>query len=149
MLRRVAKGFSLIELMIVVAVVAILASLAYYNYSRYAFRTRRADGREMLLRVAAAQERFYTNTNTYVISTGNLTADPPVGLGFSDALSAGGHYTMTVASGTCGTAHCYVLTAAPVDGDIQASDDCGALTYDNVGNKGWTGSHPPTNGSCW
>jgi type IV pilus assembly protein PilE len=64
MLRRIAKGFSLIELMIVVAVIAILASLAYYNYSRYAFRTRRADGREMLLRVAAAQERFFTNTNT-------------------------------------------------------------------------------------
>jgi type IV pilus assembly protein PilE len=56
---------------------------------------------------------------------------------------------MTAAPGTCGTADCYVLAATPVAGDIQASDDCGALTLDNVGNKGWTGSHPPTNGNCW
>ncbi len=55
MSRRVARGFSLIELMIVVAIIAILASLAYYNYGRYAFRARRVDGREMLMRVAAAE----------------------------------------------------------------------------------------------
>ena len=57
MSRRFAKGFSLIELMIVVTIIAILASLAYYNYARYAFRTRRADGREMVMRIAARRRR--------------------------------------------------------------------------------------------
>jgi type IV pilus assembly protein PilE len=145
MSRRVAKGFSLIELMIVVAIIAILASLAYYNYSRYAFRARRADGREMLLRIAAAEERFFTNINAY---TNNVTDPPPAGLGLSDA-SAGGHYTITVVWGASGDAATFVAAAAPVVGDVQANDDCGTLTYDNVGNKGWTGSHPPTNGNCW
>jgi type IV pilus assembly protein PilE len=148
MSRRVAKGFSLIELMIVVAIMAILASLAYYNYSRYAFRTRRADGREMILRLAAAQERFFTNTNTYATSTGSITAAPPAGLGLSTT-SASGHYTISSAPGPCGDATCYIMSATPVVGDAQANDACGALTYDNVGNKGWTGSHPPTNGNCW
>lgn len=148
MLRRVAKGFSLIELMIVVAVVAILASLAYYNYSRYASRTRRADGREMLMRVAAAQERFFTNTNAYATSTAGITNAPPAGLGLTTT-SSGGHYTISALAGPCGTAACYVMAATPVAGDVQANDDCGALTLDNVGNKGWTGSHPPTNGNCW
>ena len=148
MLRRAAKGFSLIELMIVVAVIAILASVAYYNYSRYAFRTRRADAREMLLRVAAAEERFFTNTNTYATSTADIGNAPPLGLGLSTT-SAGGHYTISAAQGTCGDNTCYVLTATPVSGDVQANDACDALTYDNVGNKGWTGADPPTNGNCW
>jgi type IV pilus assembly protein PilE len=148
MFRRVAKGFSLIELMIVVAIIAILASLAYYNYSRYAFRARRADGREMLMRVAAAQERFYTNTNGYAISAGDLTNPPPAGLGMPTA-SSGGHYTISTAPGASGDNQGFILTASPTTGDVQTSDVCNALTIDNVGNKGWTGAHPSTNGNCW
>lgn len=145
MFRRAAKGFTLLELMIVVVIIAILASLAYYNYSRYAFRTRRADGREMLMRIAAAEERFFTNTNGY---TDDVTSAPPIGLGLSDT-SAGGHYTISVAWGGSGDNQTFVATSAPVTGDVQASDACGSLTFDNVGNKGWSGDNPPTNGACW
>jgi type IV pilus assembly protein PilE len=145
MLRRAAKGFTLLELMIVVTIIAILASLAYYNYSRYAFRTRRADGRELLMRIAAAEERFFTNTNKY---SDDVTSAPPTGLGLGDT-SEGGHYTVTVAWGTSGDDQTFVATSAPVAGDVQASDACGSLTFDNAGNKGWTGDHPPTNGNCW
>ena len=148
MSRRIAKGFTLLELMIVVTIIAILASLAYYSYGRYAFRTRRADGREMVMRIAAAQERFFTNTNAYVTSTAGITNAPPAGLGLSTT-STGGHYTISAGPGTCGDTNCYVLTATPVAGDPQATDACGALTLDNVGNKGWSGTHPPTNGNCW
>jgi type IV pilus assembly protein PilE len=145
MRRRIAKGFSLIELMIVVAIIAVLASLAYYNYSRYAFRTRRADAREMLMRIAAAEERFFTNTNGYI---DDVVSAPPAGLGLGDT-SAGGHYTVTVAWGSTGDNLTFVATATPVAGDVQASDACGALTIDNLGNKGWSGANPPTNGNCW
>lgn len=145
MFRRVAKGFTLIELMIVVAIIAILASLAYYNYSRYAFKTRRADGREMLMRVAAAQERYYTNFNAYASS---LTAASPAGLDFTGppVTSEKSHYTITTANGASGDTQSYVLMATPTAGDVQAADACGALTLDNVGNK-----LPVTsdNGHCW
>jgi type IV pilus assembly protein PilE len=140
MLRRVAKGFTLIELMIVVAVIAILAALAYYNYGRFVFRTHRADGREMLMRIAAAQERFYTNYNAYAAS---VTAAPPGGLGLGST-SEHGYYTITTANGPCGTADCYMLTATPAG--VQATDACGALTLDNAGNKLPVTS---SNGSCW
>src|SRR5690606_11790491 len=62
---RGVRGFTLIELMIVVAIVAILAAIAYPSYINYIQRTRRADGHEMLMRMAAAQERYYTNYNHY------------------------------------------------------------------------------------
>ena len=146
MSRRVAKGFSLIELMIVVAIIAVLASLAYYNYSRYAFRARRADAREMLMRTAAAQERFFTNTNAYAISTADITNGPPQGLGLT-ATSAGGNYTLTAASGNTGDALSFILTAVPVAGGPQANDKCANLTIDNVGNKAWSGD--TSNGACW
>ena len=147
MLRRAAKGFSLIELMIVVTIIAILASLAYYNYSRYAFRTRRADGREMLMRVAAAQERFFTNTNGYANSASDITTAPPLGLGLQTT-SAGGHYTLSATPGSSGDPLTYILIAAPTPGDVQANDKCGSLTIDNVGNKGATPGDT-SNGACW
>jgi len=139
MLRRFAKGFSLIELMIVVAIIAILASLAYYNYGRYAFRTRRADGREMLMRVAAAQERYFTNFNAYAPS---ITDAAPDGLGFTSATSERTYYLVTVT--LTGGATGYVLAAAPQNG--QDDDACGNLVIDNLGNKTPVTS---TNGDCW
>ncbi|MEB2317016.1 MAG: prepilin-type N-terminal cleavage/methylation domain-containing protein, partial [Xanthomonadaceae bacterium] len=65
----IQRGFTLIEVMVVVAIVAILAAIAYPSYSDYAFRARRVDGKEMMMRVAAAQERYYTNLNSYATVT--------------------------------------------------------------------------------
>jgi type IV pilus assembly protein PilE len=142
MFKRVAKGFTLIELMVVVAVIAILASLAYYNYSRYAFRARRADGREMLMRVAAAQERYFTNFNRYAAS---LTDPPPVGLGLNSVESEKRYYTISTANGPTGDTLSYLLTAAPQN--VQASDPCVDLTINSLGHKDKTGTDE--NGACW
>ena len=130
-----AKAFTLIELLIVIAIVAILAAIAYPSYNRYVERTRRADGREMLLRVAAAEERFYTNRNTYTADiAGDLTLPEE-----SENL----HYRIGAAIAAAGQT--YVLTATPQAG--QASDVCGNLTINNAGFKGQSGVQ--TNGKCW
>ena len=142
MLKKVQKGFTLIELMIVVAVIAVLAALAYYNYSRYAFRARRVDGREMLMRVAAAEERYYTNFNQYTTA---ITGAAPTGLGFPSATSEKGYYAIAAANGSSGSNQSYVLTATPQG--AQASDACANLTIDNTGNK--TPAAPSSNGACW
>jgi type IV pilus assembly protein PilE len=143
MFRRSVRAFSLIELMIVVAVIAILAAIAIVNYNRYGFRARRADGREMLLRVAAAEERYFTNFNAY---TADLT-DPPTagGLGFTDGNSERGFYVITavVANGGAG----YTLTATPQAG--QASDTCGNLSISDTGVKLPAGTGSGNNGNCW
>jgi type IV pilus assembly protein PilE len=148
MFRRVAKGFTLVELMIVVAIIAILSSLAYYNYSRYAFRTRRADGREMLMRVAAAQERYLTNCNRYAptITGTDTPCNAATGsLAFASNASDKGYYTInapTIANG----GSTYILVAVPAS--TQVGDTCGNLRLTSAGFKDQTGSNT-ANGSCW
>ncbi len=131
------RGFTLIELMIVVAIMAILAVIALPSYNRYVERTRRADGREALLRVATAQERFYTNRNRY--STG-IVAD----LGAS-INSESGYYGITAAF-DAGNNQTYVLTATPKS--PQDKDSCKELTINNTGFKA-APSDTGTNGACW
>lgn len=131
------KGFTLIELLIVIIIVAILAAVALPGYDRYVERTRRADGREALMRVAAAQERFYTNRNQY--ST-DVTAD--LGL---NTKSEKGYYVISAAF-VGGNNQTYVLTATPQA--AQANDACHELTINNTGFKA-APSNTGTNGACW
>ena len=130
-----SKAFTLIELMIVVAIVAILAAVAYPSYTNYVMRTRRADARELLMRMAAAEERFYTNRNVYTATLADL--------GFSSADSEGGYYTITPALGNGGQT--YTLTAAPQG--AQSSDKCANLVLNSTGGKTMSGAE--TNGKCW
>jgi type IV pilus assembly protein PilE len=134
---KLAKGFTLIELMIVVAIIAILASVAYYNYSKYAFRAHRVDGKEFLERVASAQERYYTNFNKY---SPDLTT-----LNFTNNLSTKGYYSVATANGATGDNQSFLLTATALS--PQDKDACGNLTLSNANAQGFTGSQ--TNGNCW
>lgn len=129
------RGFTLIELMITIAIVAILAAIALPSYDRFVKRTRRADGHELMMRIAAAEERFYTNRNTY-------SDDIATDLGLSDT-SEKGHYVVAAALGAGGQT--YVLTATPQNN--QSTDKCANLTINNVGFKDWSGDD--SNGKCW
>jgi len=124
-------------MLVVVAIVAILAAIALPSYDRYVKRTRRADGREALMRVAAAQERFYTNRNQY--ST-DIAADLSL-----PTTSEKGYYSIAAAS-VDGTNQTYVLTATPQG--VQATDTCAELTINNTGMKE-APSDTGTNGKCW
>ncbi len=132
------RGFTLIELVVTMAIVAILAAIAIPSYENYLFRARRADGREMLQRVAAAQERFYTNRNQY---TNDLITAAGINLGTAN--SEAGHYRITIAVDA--TNQSYTLTATLLG--VQAPDACANLTVNNVGARGYSGSN--SNGSCW
>jgi len=127
------RGFTLIELMIVVAIVAILAAIAYPSYTNYVYRTRRADGKEFLMRVAAAQERYFTNLNKYA----SMAA---LGLGTA---SEKGYYAVSVA--LANGDQTYTLTATPQA--PQDKDQCKKLTLTNTGYKSQSGAE--TNGKCW
>jgi type IV pilus assembly protein PilE len=139
-----ARGFTLLELMIVVVIIAILAAIAIPAYGRYAFRAHRPDGQELLLRIANAQERFYATSNKY----GSLTD-----LSYSDpAVSEKGYYSVAVVVGADpagNTSQVFTATATPVG--AQANDACGALSIDNVGTKlpAATDAAHNSNGPCW
>lgn len=130
-----ARGFTLIEMMIVVAIIAIIAAVAYPNYTNFVMRGRRADGRELLMRIGAAQERFYTNNNRY---TNNL-ADLSLG-----GTSEQGYYQVQAPT-VDATGQTYTLTAVPQG--PQAIDKCGSLTLNNLGARGMSGNE--NNGKCW
>lgn len=135
-----ARGFTLVELMIVVAVIAILAAVAIPSYGRYAYRARRVDGKELLLRIANAQERYYATFNRY----GALTD-----IGYTNpASSEKSYYSVKLAPATS-TAQSYTATANPAG--AQTKDVCGALSIDNAGVKLPAASDLTrnSNGPCW
>jgi type IV pilus assembly protein PilE len=136
--RQRQRGFTLVEVMIAVVIIAIIAAIALPSYQNQVFRSRRADGREMLQRIVSAQERFYTNRNTY---TADLTT--AAGLNMPSANSEAGHYVIRIVVPANGQS--YTLTAAPQG--VQAPDACANLTVNNVGARGYTGNE--SNGRCW
>lgn len=135
---RANRGFTLVELMIVVAIVAILASIALPSFLEQINKTRRADGTSKLLEIMQAQERYRTTEFTY---TTDLTD-----LGYADpANSDEGYYSVTASSCGDGISTCVELTASPID--AQQGDACGDLSLDSTGVRTKSGSPPLED--CW
>lgn len=120
------RGFSLLEIMVALAVIAILTMLAMPTYSNYLDRSRRGDGMDLLLQVAAAQQAYFLANKTYAASITNL----PI-----SALSANRHY---LASVTAANSTGFVIRATPsgvgVTG-VQADD--GGFELRSTGRKTW------------
>jgi type IV pilus assembly protein PilE len=102
------RGFTLIELMIVVAVVALLASVAIPTYLDHIRKTRRADAIARVAQVQQAQERWRANNATYATLT-------QLGIG---ATTADGHYSLSITGSPTATNYQVLATAT----GAQASD---------------------------
>lgn len=135
-----ARGFTLIELMVVVAIVGILASIAYPSYTENVRTSRRTDAKTALLDFATRQERFFTMQNRYSASPGTLGyARLPV-----EVQSSGqAFYRLAVRQDTPTT---YVATATPIN--AQQGDACGSYTIDHLGAQGNEGNTRPS-AQCW
>lgn len=121
---RFKAGFTLIELMIVVAIVAILAAIAYPSYTHYIIKTRRSAAKACLSEYANYMERFYTTNLTYV-------AAPNPGLDCESAAQTGNYYGYVSSNLAAGT---YTLTATP-QGAQTADTECGALGINQAGAR--------------
>ncbi len=67
------KGFTLIELMIVVAIIGILAAIAIPQFNSYRRKAQDSAAKSALKNLATAQENYYATENTYTATRGNLT----------------------------------------------------------------------------
>jgi type IV pilus assembly protein PilE len=133
---RKQHGFTLVELMVTVAIIGVISAIAFPSYNSYMKKSRRADAKVGLSKVADKQERYYLQQNTYATSTALLGLANPV-------VSDEGYYNITVNAGA-GTAG-FTLSAAAVGvqtGDTTTSaGDCTTMTLSSTGAK--------TPEACW
>ena len=137
-----ARGFTLVELMIVVAVVALLSAVALPSYQSSVRKARRSDARAALATTAQLMERFATEqgANGYRAAMISDAGGPNV---VAKATSDNGYYLLSFSNLT---ATAFTMRAVPQGG--QARDDCATFTIDERGVRGLVGSTQPVS-ACW
>lgn len=131
------KGFTLIELMIVVAIIGILSAIAIPSYDSHVRKSRRADAQASLVELAQFMERHYTNTGSYYTAPG-VTTVPSLPYQTSPKGSSTTFYNLSV---TVDSSESYTLSAAPAG--AMSTDSCGTFTLDSRGLK------TPSTNDCW
>ncbi|MCU0071939.1 prepilin-type N-terminal cleavage/methylation domain-containing protein [Pseudomonas koreensis] len=131
-MRRSNRGFTLIEIMIVIAIIGIVITIGYPSLTEYVKKGRRADVVSTLSEQAQILERFYSKNNVYTGVTGLSTGND--------------FYTITPTI----TDQTFLLTATRKTGTAMAADKCGDFTLTNTGvrsmNNATTGL---TTKDCW
>lgn len=129
------KGFSLVELMVVIAILGILYAVALPAYNDFIQDGRRADVQQTLLQQVAVLERIYTRSGGYPGSKPSSIVDTEF-YTFS-------YIASDASSTTASDATMFELTATPVATSSQADDPCGALSIDYQSTK------LPDQTGCW
>jgi len=132
-----SSGFTLIEVMIVVAVIGILAAIAYPSYLEYVRDARRSDARVNLLELAQYMERYHTGNGSYLNASNAAPALP-----YTESPKDGGTKYYDLSFSAIAT-NSFTLRAVPKG--AMTGDSCGTLTYTFAGVKGAGGDVD----DCW
>ena len=151
-MKKKCNGFSLIELMVVIAIIGIIAGIAYPSYNNSILKGRRAEAQVALMELLQQQERYMTQRNSYLCFPVKCDgATPPTVLPFKlfSGVNADDSYYLlsseecpTTSGGTLPINECVRVLATPIKADAEA----GTLSVTSSGTKDCTGNKPAV---CW
>ena len=124
MRRHSTKGFTLIELMVVVAIVGVLAMIAYPSYSQFVIKGNRAAAQSYLMDIAQRQQLYFNDARSFAADAGSLSMTAPE--------RVAKNYTVAIAT-DASLPPTFLITATPKAGTRQVRD--GNLSIDNTGEK--------------
>lgn len=120
-----SRGFTLIEMMIVVAIIGILSAIAYPSYLKYVMRANRSVAEQFMLDITSREQQYLLDARSYTatIGTGGLNMTVPT--------QVSPYYTMAIVVDNTATPPVFTITATAIGS--QVSD--GNLTLNNLGQK--------------
>ncbi len=144
MIIRKHKGFTLIELMIVVVIVGILATIGIPSYREYVRRSNRAAAKSVLLDNVQFLERSRTTSNSYALKGDGGAMDASALPATQAPKDGDAKYTIALNNLAAGT---YTLVAVPVAGGPMDGDPCDQLSINEIGVRAVSGSEDVN--TCW
>lgn len=141
------NGFTLIELMIVVAIVAIISAVALPSYQSSVAKSRRAEARGQLLETAQFMQRFYSQNDRFDQDRNGTAVTVPVELSVVPRGAVAGSEVYSIGFGNTPTISTFTIQAVPRAGGPMSADKCGMLAVDNAGRRSVSGVNSVAD--CW